>query len=43
MIPRGVSVKTSRTAAYGHFGRADKEFTWERVDRLDDLKSALSL
>jgi S-adenosylmethionine synthetase len=32
-----------RTAAYGHFGRPDKEFTWERVDRLDDLKSALSL
>jgi S-adenosylmethionine synthetase len=32
-----------RTAAYGHFGRSDKEFTWERLDRLDDLKSALSL
>src|SRR5581483_7605340 len=23
-----------RTAAYGHFGRTDKEFTWERLDRL---------
>jgi len=32
-----------RTAAYGHFGRADKEFTWERTNRLDDVKSALGL
>jgi S-adenosylmethionine synthetase len=32
-----------RTAAYGHFGRADKEFTWERTSRLDDVKSALGL
>jgi S-adenosylmethionine synthetase len=32
-----------RTAAYGHFGRADKEFTWERLSRLDDFKSALGL
>jgi S-adenosylmethionine synthetase len=32
-----------RTAAYGHFGRTDKEFTWERTTRLDDVKSALGL
>ena len=32
-----------RTAAYGHFGRADKEFTWERTSRLDDVKSVLGL
>jgi S-adenosylmethionine synthetase len=32
-----------RTAAYGHFGRADKEFTWERLSRLDEMKSALGL
>ena len=25
------------TAAYGHFGRSDKDFTWERTDRADDL------
>jgi S-adenosylmethionine synthetase len=31
------------TAAYGHFGRSDKSFTWESLSRLDDLKSALSL
>ncbi len=32
-----------RTAAYGHFGRSDKDFTWESTPRVDDLKSALSL
>jgi S-adenosylmethionine synthetase len=32
-----------RTAAYGHFGRSDKEFTWERLSRLDDVKRALAL
>ncbi|HVM03612.1 MAG TPA: methionine adenosyltransferase [Acidimicrobiales bacterium] len=32
-----------RTAAYGHFGRSDKEFTWESLSRLKDLKSALGL
>ena len=32
-----------RTAAYGHFGRPDKEFTWEHLSKLDDLKSALGL
>jgi S-adenosylmethionine synthetase len=32
-----------RTAAYGHFGREPENgsFTWERLDRLDDFKSAL--
>jgi len=30
-----------RTAAYGHFGRELPEFTWERTDRVDDLRSAL--
>jgi S-adenosylmethionine synthetase len=32
-----------RTAAYGHFGRSEKEFTWERLSRLDDVKRALEL
>jgi S-adenosylmethionine synthetase len=32
-----------RTAAYGHFGRSDKEFTWESVSRLEDFQSALGL
>jgi S-adenosylmethionine synthetase len=32
-----------RTAAYGHFGRQDKEFTWEHTTRLDDFTRALGL
>jgi len=32
-----------KTAAYGHFGRGEKDFTWEATPRVDDLKSALSL
>jgi S-adenosylmethionine synthetase len=32
-----------RTAAYGHFGRSEKDFTWERLSRLDDFKRALNL
>jgi len=32
-----------RTAAYGHFGRPDKEFTWEHLSKLDDLRSALGI
>ncbi|HET8723422.1 MAG TPA: methionine adenosyltransferase [Anaeromyxobacteraceae bacterium] len=30
------------TAAYGHFGREEKAFTWERTDRKDDLRAAAS-
>jgi S-adenosylmethionine synthetase len=29
-----------KTAAYGHFGRTEKEFTWERVGRKDALRDA---
>jgi len=29
-----------RTAAYGHFGRDDEEFTWERTDKADALREA---
>ncbi|HEX6236980.1 MAG TPA: methionine adenosyltransferase [Acidimicrobiales bacterium] len=32
-----------KTAAYGHFGRPDKELTWEQTTRVDRLKSALGL
>ncbi len=32
-----------RTASYGHFGRSDKEFTWEETSRVDDMRSALGL
>ena len=27
-----------KTAAYGHFGRDDEDFTWERLDKVQDLK-----
>ena len=30
------------TAAYGHFGRSDKDFTWERTDRADELQRLCS-
>jgi S-adenosylmethionine synthetase len=32
-----------KTAAYGHFGRSEKEFTWEDTSRADELKQALGL
>ena len=32
----------SKTAAYGHFGREDADFTWERTDRTDELKAAVA-
>ncbi|WP_166847757.1 methionine adenosyltransferase [Isoptericola sp. BMS4] len=31
----------AKTAAYGHFGRELPEFTWERTDRVDALRSAV--
>ncbi|HET9590095.1 MAG TPA: methionine adenosyltransferase [Anaerolineales bacterium] len=32
-----------KTAAYGHFGRDDIEFPWERTDRAEDLRAAAGL
>jgi S-adenosylmethionine synthetase len=32
-----------QTAAYGHFGRSEKELSWEQPTRVDALKSALGL
>jgi S-adenosylmethionine synthetase len=32
-----------KTAAYGHFGREDSDFTWERTDRADELRKAAGL
>jgi S-adenosylmethionine synthetase len=29
-----------KTAAYGHFGREERDFTWERVNRAKDLRKA---
>jgi S-adenosylmethionine synthetase len=32
-----------KTAAYGHFGREDHDFSWERTDRADELRKAAGL
>ncbi|KRE82787.1 MULTISPECIES: methionine adenosyltransferase [unclassified Arthrobacter] len=29
----------AKTAAHGHFGRDEPDFTWERLDRVDELKA----
>ena len=33
----------AKTAAYGHFGRSDHDFTWERTDKADALRAAAGL
>jgi len=47
MTPRGImeSLRLRRpifkkTAAYGHFGRTEPEFTWEATDKVDALRAA---
>lgn len=30
-----------KTAAYGHFGRNDKDFSWENTDKIEQLKKAV--
>ena len=32
----------SKTAAYGHFGREDDDFTWEHTNKVDELKRAIA-
>jgi len=33
----------AQTAAFGHFGREEPDFSWERTDRVDELRSAARL
>jgi S-adenosylmethionine synthetase len=33
----------AKTAAYGHFGRDDRDFTWERTDKAELLRAAAGL
>jgi S-adenosylmethionine synthetase len=33
----------TKTAAYGHFGRDDSDFTWERTDKVDALRASAGL
>jgi S-adenosylmethionine synthetase len=48
LTPRGI-IETldllrpiyTKTAAYGHFGRMEPEFTWEKTDKIEALKAAL--
>ncbi len=32
-----------KTAAYGHFGRNEPEFTWEKIDKVDEIKKTMEL
>jgi S-adenosylmethionine synthetase len=45
MTPKGIIDKLvlrrpiyKKTAAYGHFGRSEKEFTWEHTDMAETLR-----
>ena len=45
-IIRGLDLRRpiySKTAAYGHFGREDADFTWEKTDKAELLKKELGL
>jgi S-adenosylmethionine synthetase len=33
----------SKTAAYGHFGREEPEFSWERTDKAQALRGAAGI
>jgi S-adenosylmethionine synthetase len=33
----------AKTAAYGHFGREEPDFTWEKTDKAEELRDAASL
>ncbi len=48
MTPRGIIKRLDlrrpiyrKTAAYGHFGRNDKDFTWEKLDLIETLMKAI--
>jgi S-adenosylmethionine synthetase len=50
LTPRGIMEELDlrrpiykKTAAFGHFGRTEPEFTWERTDKADALRAAAKL
>jgi len=50
LTPRGIIQELDlrrpiykKTAAYGHFGREEPEFTWERTDKAAALRAAAGL
>ena len=45
-LPRDLNLHRpiyQKTAAYGHFGRDDHDFTWEKTDKADVLRAAAGL
>ena len=50
LTPRGIMEELNlrrpiykKTAAFGHFGRSEPEFTWERTDKAAALRAAAGL
>jgi len=50
LTPKGIIAKLDllrpiykKTAAFGHFGRTDPDFTWEMTNRAEDLRSACGI
>jgi S-adenosylmethionine synthetase len=50
LTPRGIMEELDlrrpiykKTAAFGHFGRSEPEFTWERTDKAAALKAAAAI
>ncbi len=48
LTPKGIITRLNlkrpiyrKTASYGHFGRSDKDFTWEALDLKDKIKKAV--
>ena len=42
-VAAGIAERVEVQVAYGHFGRDDIEFPWERTDKAEALKSAAGL
>ncbi|RWS47303.1 hypothetical protein CKA56_16385 [Arcobacter venerupis] len=32
-----------KSATYGHFGREEEEFSWEKCDKIEDIRNFLSI
>jgi S-adenosylmethionine synthetase len=50
LTPRGIIQSLNllrpiykKTAAYGHFGRTEPDFTWERTDKANDLRGGAAV
>ena len=50
LTPKGIIVELDllrpiyrKTAAYGHFGREDSDFTWEQTPRVEEIKKYLNI